>query len=209
MMKKWLQSGACSPAAKARQVQKCSAIPKHRARPCLESLEERWAPAVFNVNSTGDILSPPPGVVTLRSAIETANATPGGNTINLTVPGTYQILLTGAQGEDDNAAGEFAIFPRAGNLSVVNSSGGTVIVDGNQLDRVFDIDPEDDAVNFAVTMQGFTIENGFAIASIADGPSAGGGGIRVQGSVDLTLFDMVITAAASRSKTRFSAATLF
>jgi hypothetical protein len=44
------------------------------------------APAVFNVNNTADILNPAAGVITLRSAIEAANATPGGNTINLTVP---------------------------------------------------------------------------------------------------------------------------
>jgi len=54
-------------------------------RPMLEVLEDRNTPAVFNVNSTADILNPPAGGVTLRSAIEAANATPGGNTIDLTV----------------------------------------------------------------------------------------------------------------------------
>src|SRR6266404_6321771 len=78
------------------------------ARPGLEHLEDRLVPAVFNVNSLADILNPAAGVVTLRSAIEAANATPGGNTINLTVPGTYQITLAATAGEVDNAAGEFA-----------------------------------------------------------------------------------------------------
>jgi hypothetical protein len=42
------------------------------ARPGLEPLEDRFAPAVFNVNSLADVLNPAPGVVTLRSAIQAA-----------------------------------------------------------------------------------------------------------------------------------------
>ena len=70
---------------------------QQRRRPLLEALEDRLAPAVFNVNSTAD---PQPAGRDghLRSAIEAANATPGGNTINLTVSGTYLITTpnTGA-----------------------------------------------------------------------------------------------------------------
>src|SRR6266481_5710100 len=73
-----------------------------RRRLDLEPLEDRLAPAVFNVNSLADILNPPSGTVTLRSAIQAANATPGSNTINLTLPGTYKITLAGA-GENHNA----------------------------------------------------------------------------------------------------------
>ncbi len=80
----------------------------------------------------------------MRSAIETANATPGGNTINLTVPGTYKITIPGA-GEDNNATGDFDILPSGGNLTIVNTSGGAVIVNGNHLDRVFDINPANTA----------------------------------------------------------------
>jgi hypothetical protein len=112
---------------------------RHFARPRLEALEDRTAPAVFNVNSTADILNPPAGVVTLRSAIEAANATPGGNTINLTVPGVYSITLPGTPGEVDNAGGEFAISAAGGNLLIQNTSGGAVTVNGNHLTRVFDI----------------------------------------------------------------------
>ena len=56
-----------------------------RTRLNVEYLEDRLVPATFNVNTTADLLNPGPGVTTLRSAIEQANATPGGNTINLTV----------------------------------------------------------------------------------------------------------------------------
>ncbi len=108
----------------------------------LETLESRLAPTVFNVNSLADILNPAAGTVTLRSAIKAANATPGDNTINLNVPGTYRITLAGS-GEDNNAAGDFDILGKAGggNLTIQNTSGGKVVVDGNHLDRVFDINP--------------------------------------------------------------------
>ena len=70
-------------------------IKPRRFRPTIEGLEDRFAPAVFNVNSLADILTPAAGTVTLRSAIEAANATPGNNIINLTVPGVYKITLAG------------------------------------------------------------------------------------------------------------------
>src|SRR5215831_17113142 len=61
-------------------------------------------PLTFNVNSTADILVPPAGVVTLRSAIVAANADLSGNpsVINLTVAGTYTSTL--ANGNEENAA---------------------------------------------------------------------------------------------------------
>jgi hypothetical protein len=160
---------------------------RHRTRLDLETLEDRLAPAVFNVNSLADILNPAPGVVTLRSAIQAANATPGGNTINLTVPGTYQLT-----------AGELAILPGGGDLTIQNSSGGRVVVDGGGHNRVFDINPNFDPANptpkFLVTLQGFTIQNGVASdAANADGPNASGGGIRDIGNASLTLTNMVVT----------------
>jgi hypothetical protein len=149
---------------------------------------------VFNVNSTADILNPTAGTITLRSAIQSANATPGGNTINLTVAGTYKITLAGTPGETDNAAGEFAILPAGGNLTIVNTSGGVVVVDGNNLNRVFDINPantDNPGTQISVTMVGFTIQNGFA--QPGDGAGGSGGGIRDQGNADLTLTNMIIT----------------
>src|SRR6516164_3440162 len=129
-----------------RQSRKGTARPS-RASLALETLEDRCVPAVFNVNSLADILNPGPGVVTLRSAIQQANQTPGGNTIDLTVAGTYKITLPGTPGETDNAAGEFAILPTGGDLTIQNTSGGTVVVDGNNLSRVFDINPNFDPAN--------------------------------------------------------------
>src|SRR5579862_3925446 len=164
----------------------------------LEMLEDRCVPAVFNVNSTADILSPPAGVVTLRSAIQAANATPGNNTINLTVGGTYKITLPPAAADDTNANGDFDIIPNPSgpansSLTIINTSHKKVVVDGNHLDRIFAINPNDAVAptNFTVILKGFTIQNG--IASPGDTATGSGGGIRDQGNVSLTLTNMVVT----------------
>jgi predicted outer membrane repeat protein len=173
---------------------------KPRARLGVESLEDRLAPAVFTVNSFADLLNPPPGTVTLRSAIEQANATPGGNTINLTLGGTYKIGIPGS-GEDANASGDFDILASGGNLTINNTSGGRVVIDGNGLDRVFDINPTFDANNptatapFKVTLQGVTIEHGVA-APFGDG-TMGGGGIRDTGNASLELDNCIVTDNAA------------
>jgi len=183
---RWFQSQA-----QPRRQRQFAGNRKHPILPplALELLEDRTSPAVFNVNTTVDLLNPGPGLVTLRSAIQAARS--GNNTINLTVPGNYQITLVGTAGENDNAAGEFAIMPSAGgSLAIVNTSGGTVTVDGNHLARVFDINPLNSTpTDFTVTMQGFTIQNG-----LVDGPGQqNGAGIQVQGIVSLTLNNMTVT----------------
>jgi CHRD domain len=115
-------------------------MPRSWLRPVLEPLEDRFAPAVFNVNSFADILNPPHGLVTLRSALAAANATAGSNTINLTRAGTYVMNLPGAGA----AGGTFDIIPDPGSpanstLTIRNTSRGKVVVEGNHVDRVFDI----------------------------------------------------------------------
>src|SRR5262249_47259117 len=76
-------------------------------------------------------------------------------------------------------------------LTIRNASGGIVVVDGNHLDRAFDINPGNATAptGFTVVMQGFTIQNGIARG---DGPVGSGGGIRDTGNVSLTLNSMNI-----------------
>ena len=144
---------------------------------------------VIHVNSTADILNPPAGVVTLRSAIQQANANHGSNTIDLTVPGTYNITLS-AEEEDGNAAGDFDVRS-SGDLTIVNTSGGAVVVDGNGLGRVFDLNPNSssNADPFTVTLEGFTIQGGLT--------SGDGGGIRAQVNACLVLNNMTVTGNSS------------
>ncbi len=168
-----------------------SAAVRRPRRPALrvEGLEDRFAPAIYNVIGTADgpgavLPTHTPGVfnaTTLRAAITAADANPGGNTINLTVGGAYLMTL-----------GEFAILPSGGNLTIQNTSGRAVAVNGNHLSRVFDINPDFDPANptapFAVTLSGLTITGGLASdPANPDGPAASGGGIRDVGNASLTL----------------------
>jgi predicted outer membrane repeat protein len=151
----------------------------------LEELENRVVPAVFNVNTTFDIANPPPGIVSLRQAINDADAVGGTNTINLTVAGTYN-LTQGELSILDNTSG--------GSLSIVNTSHGKVTVTANHASRVFDINPGDSSTPFTVSMTGFTITGGKAFDSAnPDGPNGSGGGIRDQGNVGLSLTNMTVT----------------
>jgi hypothetical protein len=184
-------------------------VPRRRpGRLGVEMLEDRWAPAVFSVLSTADNNNPvitaghagtaadPFLAPSLRSAITAANATPGGNTIELAVGGTYKTTLVGTQVESDNLAGEFAIQPTGGDLTIVNTSGLAVTVDGNHLNRVFDINPTPgNSAKVTVTFQDFTIQHG--LAQPGDGPLGSGGGIRDQGNVSLTLNSVVVSGNAA------------
>ena len=178
----------------SRVPQNTTTVRKNQFRPRLEMLEDRFAPAVFNVNSTADILKPAAGVVTLRSAIEAANDTPGGNTINLTVPGTYSITLPGTPGEVNNAAGEFAISAAGGNLTIQNTSNGTVIVNGNHLVRVFDINPLFTVETAVVTAVG----SGFTSAPKVTLTGGGGTGATATAAIaDGQVVSVTITNAGS------------
>ncbi len=175
----------------------------HPPRPTLERLEERIAPATsdtISVTTTADLpLSNLGGQVTLRSALQTAAqdfaAGTTNVTINLTSPGTYAIALAGTPDETDNQAGEFAVNHLAAgdSLTLNNQSGGAVVLSGNGLGRVFDINPGDTslAVPATVTLNGLTITSG--AASPDDTAGGSGGGIRDQGSVNLTLNNVTIT----------------
>ncbi len=147
-----------------------------RAARSFDRLEPRLVMATFTVNSLADILSPPAGTVTLRSAIQAANASPAADTINLTLAGTYKITTIG--GATDNSAGEFAIAD-AGDLTIQNTSGGTATVDGGGLNRVFDVDPAASAMPFTATFRGLVIQGGVV--------NADGAGIRVSGAASVTL----------------------
>jgi predicted outer membrane repeat protein len=162
-----------------------------RSRPGVEQLEERAVPATFTVNSLADILNPGAGTVTLRSAVQSANTTAGNNTIVFTQPGTYRLTALGTANETDNVAGELA-YTGTGNLTIVNNSGGRVVIDGGGLNRVFDLNPgAQNTTPFTVTFQGLTITDGSA--SPGDADIGSGGGIRAQGAASVVLNNVTLS----------------
>src|SRR5436853_5961272 len=78
-----------------------------RFRPGVEGLEGRLVPATIVVTTFADVVNPADGKVSLREAINRANATAAPDTIVLRA-GVYKIGLAGA-GEDDNATGDFDV----------------------------------------------------------------------------------------------------
>ena len=111
-----------------------------RSRPRLELLEQRVVLSTFKVNTTLDTVAlslktgkDASGHISLRSAIMAADAKPNADTI-IVPAGTFKLTLGGA-GEDHDAAGDLDI---TGNLSI-KGKGASTIVDGNNLDRVFDV----------------------------------------------------------------------
>jgi hypothetical protein len=196
----------------SRPVRNAAAAKMRRTSLRLEELEDRAVPTVFTVNTlsdiaftgigtTGDTVNKATGainnthhLVTLRSAIEAANATAGGNTIKLVLPGSYRLTLAGTAGESDNLAGELAILPGGGNLTIVGT--GRQSIDAGHHFRVFDINPNDDVTTadaFTVSFRKFRIIHGLASsAANPDGGGASGGGIRAQGIASLALTSMTL-----------------
>jgi predicted outer membrane repeat protein len=152
--------------------------PPRRFVPGLECLEERAVPASFSVTTTLDVVNPNDGKLSLREAISAANAHTGADTIILPA-GVYRLALTGA--DDANAAGDLDV---TGSTLFQGSGAGNTVIDGQQIDRVFDVRGTAPS-SIKVTFQNLTIRNGLADAG-------GGGGIRV-GKADLTVQDCVVT----------------
>ncbi len=115
-----------------------------------------------NPNSS-NCISTPSAVCTLRAAIQAANFNAGPDTIMLPA-GIYALTIPGAN-EDNAATGDLDI---KGDLTIMGDGSDTTIVDGNQLDRVFDI-----LNSSRVNISGLTIRNG--------GNVDYGGGIRSNG----------------------------
>lgn len=140
-------------------------------------------PTTITVNALGDLFAAD-GNCTLREAVQAANtdaavdACPAGNgadTIMLPA-GTYLLAMAG-KNEDANATGDLDIVA---DLTLTGAGAATTIVNGAQLDRVFEIGP-----SIAVTLSGLTIRNG------ASYPYRGAG-LYNRGATQLT--DVVVTA---------------
>jgi predicted outer membrane repeat protein len=141
--------------------------PARRASPCLrvECLEDRSVPATFNVTTTLDVIDPADGKRSLREAITAANTLAGADVINLPA-GVYKIALAGP-GENANATGDFDV---TGSVTIRGAGAGLTIIDGQQLDRVFDVFGNAPG-SIAVVLEKLTVRNGNA--------NGHGGGVQV------------------------------
>jgi hypothetical protein len=145
-----------------------------RSRPGLEMLETRITPSTFRVNTLLDTVAvdlksgkDASGHITLRSAIQAANARPNADTI--VVPqGTITLTIAGP-GEDNAATGDLDL---RSNVTIKGQGAGDTIIDANNIDRIFHI------ISGNVTISGMTVEHGHAIA-------AGGGLLNGGGNVTL------------------------
>ncbi|MCM2264661.1 MAG: DUF4214 domain-containing protein [Desulfuromonadales bacterium] len=112
-----------------------------------------------------------PSLCSLRQAIIHANLNAGPDTINLPA-GTYLFQLAGT-GESTAGTGDLDIWESV----VINGAGqGSTIVDGNDLDGVFEILP-----NVPVTISNLTVRNG-----LRNEASSNGAGILNMGNLTLT-----------------------
>lgn len=84
----------------------------------------------------------------LREAIVTSNSCPGTQTIELP-DATYSLTLTGAD-EEAAALGDLDITDNA-----IIAGEGNAIIDGNAIDRIFDVKP-----GKALTLSGLVLQNG-------------------------------------------------
>jgi CSLREA domain-containing protein len=138
--------------------------------------------ATFTVNSTMDAVDVSPGngvcltdigVCTLRAAIQETNALAGEDLIILPA-GAYLLTRTGAW-EDQCVTGDLDV---RGSLTMRGDGPDRTIVDGNSLDRVFDLVPPASAT---VRLEGIGIYNGLLPTST--GYFDAGGGVRISGPV--------------------------
>ena len=129
-----------------------------RTRPTLEALEQRLQLSTFRVNTTLDTVAvnlhngkDSSGHISLRSAIMAADAHGGSNKI-IVPAGTFTLTIPGAN-EDASATGDLDV---KGKITIKGASSTGTIVNGNQLDRVFQV------LSGTVSISKLTIEDGRA-----------------------------------------------
>lgn len=171
----------------------------------VQQLEDRALLAAFVVDSTLDTVDANPGDgvaadaegrVTLRAALQEANALSGGDTIALPA-GTYSLTKTGV-GEDAAASGDLDILD---GVTLTGAGADVTIIDGLFQDRVFEIwsgvTAEISDVRIAGGTALFSQEDGGAIRNLGNltldsvlmrnNAASGGGGAIASYGADSTL----------------------
>ena len=177
--------GVCH--AKSASLQFAEATNSAGVSPRIDELEGRVLLATFRVNTTADSVAAnlktgrdAAGEISLRSAIQAANAKPNADTI-IVPAGTYILTINGAN-DDNDATGDLDI---KGNLTIKGSGAAGTIVDANSIDRAFQV------LSGKVQISGLTIQHGVA--------EQGGGLLNSGGKVTLSsdIFSNNVAAGAS------------
>jgi hypothetical protein len=145
------------------------------AKPRVEILESRVAPATFTVTTLADA-----GAGSLRDALAKADASPGADTIKFKLPappahGENVILLTSGE------------LTSKGNVTIMGPGSGKLTIDANNASRVFDINDGNAATDSPATISGL---------SIIRGKSSGNGG-GVYSRESLSLNDVVVSQCST------------
>jgi CSLREA domain-containing protein len=120
------------------------------------------------------------GKCTLRAAIMQGNKT--GGTIVINVPLGIYILLNGGRNEDQAKTGDLDVY---GNMTI-QGVGGSPIIDGGLLDRVFDLQK-----GSKVQLKNLVIQNGFVRYLKVPEIDSFGGGIRSR-AINATLTNVQV-----------------
>lgn len=148
--------------------------------------------AVFQVDTALDAADTAPGnglcatalagaPCSLRAAVQEANALAGADRIELPA-GTFALSVAGA-GENFAAAGDLDLLD---DLVFEGASEAATVLDGNGLDRIFDLRPA--AVAVGLGLRQLTLRGG-----LASGPAEPGGCLRNSASGTVELFRVTFT----------------
>ena len=167
-----------------------------RRRLKIEDLENRRVLAVgagvISVTTLSDVVDPNDGVVSLREAIEEANADIAASEIvfapDLTANGPATITLSGTQ------------LPISSNLTIVGAGDDLLTIDAAGLSRIFIVDDLDNNSHIDVFLSGLTLTGGVAGGGFSGvGFGAGDGGAIISRE-NLTIEDSsIVNNFASRA----------
>lgn len=156
---------------RAAEMSRRSTSTRYRARPSLQVLEGRIAPATFTVTDASDS-----GVKTgtLRWAIFQANNAPGPDTI------VFGPQFNSPQ--EINLAGKLEVWE---SVSIIGPGSNLLTLNAHGSSIVLDCDRSASGLPMSINLSGMTITGGYALGE--------GGGITI-GPHNFTLNDMTVTA---------------
>ena len=123
----------------------------------------------------------------LRHAIQAANAS-GQDCLITLAKGTYTLTIKNTNGhENDAAQGDLDIGDSGHTVTIQGQGAASSIVNGNKIDRVFDVLSGADAVFQNLTIEGGIAQDDGTAGALPGTTAALGGGILVQGTGQASL----------------------